>query len=69
MRSEWVKNHGTADTSLAASLVVAWMRESPERANEMIIERVRELALEDYVAAGGAAGEAPIVAPIVTSKR
>ena len=63
VRSEWVKNHGTADKSLAASLVVAWMRESPERANKMIIERMRELALEDYVAGGGAAGEAPIVAP------
>ena len=62
VRSQWVKNHGTADKSLAASLVVAWMRESPERANKMIIERMRELALEDYVAAGGAAGDAPIVA-------
>ena len=29
----------------------------------MIIERMRELALEDYVAAGGAADDAPIVAP------
>ncbi len=49
--------------SLAASLVTAWMRENPERANEMIIERVRELALDDFVAAGGTAGEAPIVRP------
>ena len=62
VRSEWVKNHGTADKSLAASLVVAWMRESPERANRMIIERMRELALEDYIAGGGATGDAPIVA-------
>jgi uncharacterized membrane protein len=61
LRSEWVKRHGTADTSLAASLMTAWMRENRARANEMIIERVRELALEDFVAAGGDANEAPIV--------
>ena len=28
-RSQWLKSHGTADTSLAASLVVASMREDP----------------------------------------
>ena len=63
MRSEWVKRHGTADTSLAASLVTTWMRENPDRANEMILERVRELAIEDFVAAGGAANEAPVARP------
>ena len=42
------------------------MREDPERANEMIIERVRELAIEDFVAAGGAANAAPIVQPKAT---
>ena len=63
LRSEWVKHHGTSDVSLSAALVTAWMRENPERANEMIIERVRALALDDFVAAGGAAGEAPIVRP------
>ena len=63
MRSEWVKRHGTADTSLAASLVNAWMRENPTRANELILERVRALAIEDFVAAGGAANEAPVLRP------
>jgi uncharacterized membrane protein len=65
-RSQWLKRHGTADTSLAASLVVAWMREDPARANKMIIERMRALALEDYVAAGGRAEEAPMIAPAST---
>ena len=32
----------------------------------MIIERVRELALEDFVAAGGRAEEAPMIAPAPT---
>ena len=41
VRSEWVKRHGTADTSLAASLVEHWMREDPERATEMVLDRVR----------------------------
>ena len=63
MRSEWVKRHGTADTSLAASLVNTWMRENPTRANELILERVRALAIEDFVAAGGAANEAPVLRP------
>jgi uncharacterized membrane protein len=63
MRSEWVKRHGTADTSLAASIVNTWMRENPTRANELILERVRALAIEDFVAAGGAANEAPVLRP------
>ena len=63
VRSEWVKRHKTADTSLAASLLTTWMREDPERANQVILERVRELAIEDFVAAGGVAQEAPIHRP------
>jgi uncharacterized membrane protein len=63
LRSEWVKRHKTADTSLAASLVTTWMREDPARATELILERVRELAIEDFVVAGGAADEAPVVRP------
>ena len=63
MRSEWVKRHGTADTSLAASIVNTWIRENPTRANELILERVRALAIEDFVAAGGAANEAPVLRP------
>jgi uncharacterized membrane protein len=63
LRSSWVERHGHADTSLAASLLTTWMRESPERANEMIMERVRALAIEDFVAAGGSADDAPIVRP------
>ena len=60
MRSEWVKRHGSADTSLAASLMTAWMREDPQRANQMILEGVRTLAFEDFVAAGGAPNAAPL---------
>jgi uncharacterized membrane protein len=63
MRSEWVKRHKTADTGLAASLVNTWMREDPARATQLILERVRELAVEDFVAAGGEASETPILRP------
>jgi hypothetical protein len=62
LRSNWVKNHGTADTSLAASLLTNWMREDRTRANEMIMQRVREMALQEFVEGGGAAKEAPVVA-------
>ena len=63
MRSEWVKRHGTADTSLAASLLTTWLREDPERATAAITERVRAMAIDDYVAAGGVAAEVPVVQP------
>ena len=39
-RSEWAKRHGTADTSLAASLVASWIREDPARATRMVLDRV-----------------------------
>ena len=63
LRSEWVKRHGHADTSLAASLMTNWMRENPDEANAAIMERIRELAIDDFVAAGGSRDDAPVVRP------
>jgi hypothetical protein len=63
LRSSWVQRHGHADTSLAASLLTTWMRENRDQANEMIIERVRSLAIEDFVAGGGSREDAPVVRP------
>ncbi len=63
MRSEWVKRHHSSDMGLAASLLTTWMREDPARAHEVILERVRQLAIEDFVAAGGEASETPILRP------
>ena len=60
LRSAWVKRHGTADTSLAASILTSWLHEDPERATQAITERVRELAIVDFTAAGGSADEVPI---------
>jgi len=68
LRNAWVKRHGTADTSLAASLLLAWMREDRARANEMLTERVRAMAVEDFVAGGGAANDAPIARRITRSQ-
>ena len=62
VRSQWVKRHGTADKSLAASLVVGMDARRP-RTSEQDDHRTHAGAgVEDYVAAGGAVGDTPIVA-------
>jgi uncharacterized membrane protein len=69
LRSEWVKQHGHADTSLAASVLTAWMRENQEQASRVLLERVRELSVAAFVAGGGEAADAPVVLPHASDGR
>jgi hypothetical protein len=55
-RSQWMKKHGTADTSLAAAVLARLMREEREAgrdADELLVELVRAVALEEFDASAG----------------
>jgi uncharacterized membrane protein len=55
-RSQWMKQHGTADTSLAAAVLARLMREEREAgrdADERLVELVRAVALEEFDASAG----------------
>ena len=60
LRATWVRRHGTADTSVSATLLTQWLAEEPERATTLLRERIRALAKADFVAGGGIETDAPV---------
>jgi hypothetical protein len=59
IRSNWAKSHGTADTSLSATVVERLIREERAAGNDAesrLLERVRTVVREEFGVSGAVAG-------------